>query len=211
MLNKRLLHLLIGLLLYAVGIVFTIQGNLGLAPWDALHMGLVNITHLSFGLVSILVGFIILLFTYQLNESIGIGTLANIIIIGLLIDLIFALNLIPLATRLFSGIPMLLIGMEMIALGSYFYIGSGFGTGPRDGLMVALTRVTNKPIGFIRGIIEITVFIAGFFLGAKIGIGTLILAFGMGPIIQITFKLLKFDVNTIIHDAFLHKSKNSTL
>lgn len=211
MLNKRLLHLLIGLLLYAVGIVFTIQGNLGLAPWDALHMGLTYITHLSFGLVSILVGFILLLFTYQLDESIGIGTLANIIIIGLLIDLIFALNLIPIAASAFSGVPMLLIGMEMIALGSYFYIGSGFGTGPRDGLMVALTRVTKKPIGLIRGIIEITVFIAGFLLGAKIGVGTLILAFGMGPIIQITFGLLKFDVNTITHDAFLHKSKSSTL
>lgn len=209
MLNKRLLHLFIGLLLYAVGIVFTIQGNLGLAPWDALHMGLTYITHLSFGLISILVGFIILLFTYQLNESIGIGTLANIIIIGLLIDLIFALNLIPLSTSAFSGIPMLLIGMEMIALGSYFYIGSGFGTGPRDGLMVALTRVTKKPIGLIRGSIEITVFIAGYMLGAKIGIGTLLLAFGMGPIIQLTFKLLNFDVHTIIHDSFLHKSKDN--
>lgn len=211
MLNKRLLHLFMGLVLYSFGIVLTIQGNLGLAPWDALHMGLTYITKFSFGLISILVGLLILLFTYQLDESIGIGTISNIIVIGLLIDLIFALKLIPLSTSTFSGIPMILIGMEMIALGSYFYIGSGFGTGPRDGLMVAITRVTNKPIGLIRGIIEISVLVIGFLLGAKLGIGTILIAFGMGPIIQMTFKFLKFDVSTVMHNALLHKTKNKNI
>ncbi len=205
---KRWLHLTIGLTLYAVGIVFTINANMGLAPWDALHMGLTYITGISFGMISIIVGLLVLLFTYQLDESIGIGTLSNIIVIGVLIDLIFYLNLIPVSPHMLTGIPMLLIGMELIALGSYFYIGSAFGTGPRDGLMVALTRVTGRPVGLIRGLIEVTVLTAGYLLGAKIGFGTLIVGLGIGPIVQITFKVLNFDVKTISHDSFLQKSKS---
>lgn len=204
---KRFFQLSMGLILYAVGIVFTINANMGLAPWDAFHMGLTYMSHISFGMISILVGLLVMVFTYQLNESIGIGTLSNIFVIGLLIDLIFYLDLIPLANSMITGIPMLLIGMELIALGSYFYIGSSFGTGPRDGLMVALTRVTSKPVGLIRGLIELTVLAAGYLLGAKIGIGTLIVGLGIGPIVQLTFKVLKFDVSTITHDAFLQKRK----
>lgn len=203
---QRWFHLTIGLMLYAVGIVFTINANMGLAPWDALHMGLTYITGISFGIISIIVGLLVLLFTYQLDESIGIGTLSNIIVIGVLIDLIFYLNLIPVSQHMLTGIPMLLIGMELIALGSYFYIGSAFGTGPRDGLMVALTRVTGRPVGLIRGLIEVTVLIAGYLLGAKIGLGTLIVGLGIGPIVQLTFKVLKFDVHTISHNAFIQKS-----
>lgn len=204
---KRWLHLTIGLILYAVGIVFIINANMGLTSWDALHMGLTYVTKLTFGTISILVGFVILIFTYQLNESIGIGTLTNIIGIGLLIDLLFYLNIIPLSHSKLSGLPMLIIGMELIALGSYFYIGAGFGTGPRDGLMVALTRVTGKPIGLIRGLIEVTVLSSGYLLGAKVGLGTLIVGLSIGPIIQITFKVLKFDVHIISHNAFIQKNK----
>ena len=203
---KRWMQLFIGLMFYAVGIVFTINANMGLAPWDAFHMGLTYITHLSFGLISIIVGLLVLLITYQLNEGIGIGTIANIVVIGVLIDLIFYLNLIPVVHNMVAGTAMLIIGMELIALGSFFYIGSGFGTGPRDGLMVALTRTTKKPIGLIRASIEISVLIAGYLLGAKIGIGTLIVGFGIGPIVQITFKLLKFNVNTVNHRVILIKN-----
>jgi len=207
MILKRYLRLNLGLILYAVGIVLTVKGNLGLAPWDAFHIGLMNVIDLTFGQIGILVGVAILFITYFLDESIGLGTIANIFVIGLLIDLILYLNLIPLSQNILSGIIMLILGMVAIAVATYYYISAGFGIGPRDGLMVALTRVTRKPIGLIRGLIEISVLIMGFLLGAKVGFGTVLLAFGTGPIIQMVFKLYKFDVTVVQHEAFLMRKK----
>ena len=205
MLFKRYTRLFIGLLFYSVGIVFTIHANLGLAPWDALHSGLSQMFGIPFGQISILVGLIILIATYQLKESIGIGTITNIVVIGLLIDYIFYIELIPIAQTLLGGISMLIVGMVLIAFASYYYIGSGFGAGPRDALMTSLTRVTKKPVGLIRGLIETSVLLMGYFLGAKIGLGTFIIAFGIGPIVQIVFGLFKFDVNKVHHEFWLQK------
>lgn len=205
MFTKRKLRLFIGLILYALGIVFTIQANLGLSPWDALHSGLSRVMGITFGQVSILVGFIVVSITYQFHEPIGIGTILNTFSIGLFIDYFFYIDLIKLSNHFLSGVFMLFLGMFLIALASFFYIGSGYGTGPRDGLMVALTRTTKKPVGLIRGSIEMTVLFLGYLLGAKIGIGTLLLAFGMGPIIQLTFKHFSFDVSRVTHDFFLQK------
>lgn len=199
-------RLLIGLVLYAVGIVLSIKANLGLAPWDAFHTGLSMLTGFTFGQVSIAVGVAVILITYQLKEAIGIGTIANIFCIGIVIDFLFKYQLIPAAPNVAVGVLMIFSGMVTIALASYFYIGSGFGTGPRDGLMVALTRELNKPVGLIRGMIEVTVLILGYLLGAKIGIGTLLLGVGIGPVVQIVFKLLKFEVKHIEHTAILQKS-----
>lgn len=202
----RIIRLILGLVLFALGIVLTVNANLGLAPWDAFHIGLTKIFNLSFGQVSILVGAIILTINYHMNESIGIGTIANIFVIGIILDLLFASNLIPVSANTNSGVIMLLIGMIVIAFASYFYIGSGFGTGPRDGLMVALTKKFTKPVGLIRGAIELTVLILGYLLGAKIGLGTLLLAFGIGPIVQVVFKLLRFEVEKVKHDSILQKN-----
>lgn len=204
---KRLMHLTIGLILNAVGIVFTINAQMGLGPWNALHMGLSYITGISFGKIIIIVGLFLLIFIYQMDRSIGIGTLACVFGLGVSVDFTLYLNLIPVSHHLITGIPMLLIGMELIAIGSYFYIKSAFGTGPRDGLMVVLTRVTGKPVGLIRGLIEVSVLIVGYLLGAKIGLGTLIVGFGIGPMVEMTWKALKFDVTTVSHDVFLQKSK----
>jgi uncharacterized membrane protein YczE len=213
MINNRYLRLIFGLVLYALGIVLTINGNLGLGPWDAFHVGLSKTIGVSFGQISIMVGLLVLIINYNLDESIGIGTIANIFVIGLLIDFIFYLKIIPISHSLLSGAFMLFFGMVFIAFASYCYIGSGFGTGPRDGLMVALTRVTKKPIGLIRGIIEMSVLLMGYLLGAKIGLGTVFLAFGIGPIVQSTFKILNFDVNSVNHNSLIKKSngKNKTL
>jgi uncharacterized membrane protein YczE len=205
MLFKRYTRLIIGLFFYSVGIVFTIHANLGLAPWDALHSGLSQMFGIPFGQMGILVGLIILVATYQLKESIGIGTITNIVVIGFLIDYIFYIELIPIAQTLLSGILMLVIGMVLIAIASYCYISSAFGTGPRDALMSSLTRVTQKPVGLIRGLIEISVLFIGYLLGAKIGLGTFIIAFGIGPIIQIVFSLFNFNVDKVNHDFLLQK------
>lgn len=203
--TKRYLKLIIGLILFSIGIVMTMQANLGLAPWDAFHTGLVYITGLSFGTISIIIGILIIIFTYQFYEPIGIGTIANTILIGVFIDLIFWLDLIPLMDGMLSGIIMMILGMILISFGSYFYISSGFGTGPRDGLMVVLTKLTHLPVGLNRSLIELSVFLIGWLLGAKVGLGTAMIAFGIGPIIQLTFHLLKFDVSKIEHESFLQK------
>lgn len=203
--TKRYFKLILGQLIFSIGIVMTMQANLGLAPWDAFHTGLTYITGLTFGTISIIVGIIIVLFTYQFGEPIGIGTIANTILIGVFIDLIYYFDLIPLMESLLPGIIMMIVGMILIAFASYFYISSGFGSGPRDGLMVVLTKLTHLPVGLIRSLIELSVFVIGWLLGAKIGLGTAIIAFGIGPVVHLTFHLLKFDVSKIEHNAILQK------
>ncbi|MEW9121609.1 MAG: hypothetical protein AB2421_02775 [Thermotaleaceae bacterium] len=195
----RIVKLFVGLFLFAVGIVMTINGNLGLAPWDTFHQGLANITGLTIGRVNIIVGSIIVLFNCLLGERIGWGTLSNMIFIGIFMDLLMLNNLIPIAQGLLSGLIMMCSGMFIIGIGSCFYMRAGFGSGPRDGLMVALTKKTHKPVGLVRSSIEIMVLFAGYLLGGTLGVGTLVAALGIGYFVQLAFKVLKFDVKSVHH------------
>lgn len=198
----KYIKLFLGILLFAIGIVLTIQADLGIGPWDAFHQGISIHTNLSFGQAGILVGVILLFINLFLKQYIGIGTIVNIIGIGLLIDFFMASAYIQKSDSIVNGLIMLIIGMFVIALGSYFYIGAGFGAGPRDGLMVGLHLKLNKPVGMIRGSIEIITCFVGFLLGGKIGIGTVIIAFGIGPIVAFTFKILRFEVKDVKHRYF---------
>jgi len=199
---KRSMKLLFGLFLYAIGLQLSVHANIGLAPWDAFSIGVSYITGITYGNVSILTGIVIIIVVAGfLKEKIGLGTILNTILIGVFFDLIQSINLIPFMTNFFSGILMLLSGQVIVSLATYFYISSGMGSGPRDTLMVALIKLFPKvPIGVIRGSIEGTVLIVGFLLGAKVGIGTVIAVFGIGFMLQITFKLLKFDIKTVVHE-----------
>jgi uncharacterized protein len=196
-----LLRLMIGLLLFALGIVFTVNAQIGYAPWDVLHIGLANTIGLTIGTVSIILGIFIGLITVLLGEKIGVGTILNMIFIGLFFDMIYALNIIPVANNMVLGITMLIIGLFIIAFATYFYIGAALGAGPRDSLMVALNRITGIPIGACRGIIELLVVLLGWTLGGMVGIGTVLAAFGIGFCVQITFNLLKFDATKIKHET----------
>jgi len=142
------------------------------------------------------------------GEKIGIGTLSNIILIGLLIDLILWLDLIPIADNLVVGIAMLLFGLFVISLGSYFYIGSAFGAGPRDSLMVVLNRKTRLPVGVCRSILELTATVIGWFLGGMVGIGTVISAVAIGFFIQMTFSMFKFKAADVKHETFSQTFRN---
>lgn len=194
-----------GLFLYAIGLVLSIHANIGLAPWDAFSIGVSGITGISYGNVSILTGIIILIVVVLfLKEKIGIATVLNTILIGVFVDIIQFFNIIPYMTNFFLGILMLLTGQIVVSLSTYFYISPGLGCGPRDTLMVALAKVLpNVPIGAIRGVIEGTVLIIGWLLGAKVGLGTVITVFGMGSIMQMTFKLLHFEVREVEHESIL--------
>lgn len=204
---KRLTQLFIGLILYALGIYFTLQANLGVAPWDAFHQGLSQKFSITFGQASILVGVVIVIFNMFFKENIGIGTVANTIIIGLIIDFFYMIELVPEMTSILSGFAIMILGMVTIALATYFYIGAAYGAGPRDGLMIIMVKVTKKPVGLVRLTIESTVLLIGFLLGGKIGIGTVIIALGIGPIVQFVFKLLKFEIEKVEHQYLFAQSK----
>ncbi len=199
---KRTIRLIFGLFLYALGILLSIQANIGLAPWEAFSMGGSYLTHLSYGNIVVITGFMIIAIDFVLKEKIGFGTILNAILIGTFVDLIQLFNLIPTMSNFWLGLLMLLIGQVVICIASYFYIGAALGCGPRDALMVALgKRMPKVPIGAIRGLIEGTVLFVGWLLGAKVGIGTVISVFGIGLILQFTFKLLRFDVKSIRHES----------
>lgn len=197
---SRLIRLIFGLFLYALGIMLTIYANIGYAPWDVFHVGVSNTFGVSLGKVSILTGLAIVLLTILMGEKFGLGTILNMILIGVFIDWIIVLGFIPQSTHLLSGILMLVGGLAIIAFATYFYISSGFGTGPRDGLMVALSRKLNLSVGACRSIIELTVMILGYFLGGMVGVGTVLCVFLIGFIIQITFRLVRFDPKEIHHE-----------
>ena len=188
-----------GLALFSLGIVLTIRANIGFSPWDVFHAGVSETAGITLGTASILVGLVILIVVALMKEKLGLGTIFNMVIIGLLVDVM--LPLIPMAEGFMIGIPMLVSGLFIISLGSYFYIGSGFGAGPRDSLMVVLMRITKKSAGFCRTTVESIAVAVGWLLGGMVGIGTVIAAIGIGFCIQITFKLLKFDATAVKHET----------
>ena len=192
-----------GLILFSFGIIFTIRANIGYPPWDVFHVGLAETLGLSLGIVSIIAGIVILIIVRLLGEKLGLGTICNIFLIGIFLDIILEVNIIPEMNTVISGIALLIIGLFAISLGSYFYIKSAFGAGPRDNLMVVLTKKTKIPVGICRSIIELAVTIAGWLLGGMVGIGTIIAVIGIGFCIQIVFKIFKFDVTAVQHENLI--------
>jgi len=200
---KKILNLLfrlfIGLFLYSIGIVMTINSNLGLAPWDVFHQGLAVKTNMTIGQASILVGIVLVIINSFFKEKLGWGTLTNMIFIGLFIDVLMLNHMIPVFENYILSFIMMCSGMFIIGLASYYYMGAALGSGPRDGLMVVLTKKTKKSVRLIRNSIEVTVLIIGYFLGGYFGLGTIFMAVTIGFFVQLAFKLLKFDVASIEH------------
>jgi uncharacterized membrane protein YczE len=195
----RITKLFIGLFLYAVGIVLTINANIGLAPWDIFHQGISRLTGITMGQASIGMGIIIIISNGIFKEKLGWGTLGNMIFIGLFMDVLMINELIPVSSTLITGVIMMALGMLIVGFASYLYIDSALGSGPRDGLMIMLTKRTGKSVRFIRNSIEVSASVMGYMLGGSIGIGTVIMAFTLGYFIQFVFKLMKFEINTVEH------------
>jgi len=197
-----------GLIQFALGVVITIQAHVGYAPWEVFHVGMSLSTGITVGSASIVAGVVIVVIVTIAGEKIGIGTLASIIVTGIAIDIIILLDIIPVAPNMAVGIVMLLVGLFINATGSYFYIKSSFGTGPRDSLMVVMKRKTRLPIGVCRSLLEITVTVVGWFLGGMVGIGTIVSAVAIGIFIQLVFKMFKFDVAAVEHEMIIQTLKN---
>ncbi|WP_286951878.1 MULTISPECIES: YczE/YyaS/YitT family protein [Aminobacterium] len=198
---KRITNLLFGLFLFALGVVITMKANLGFAPWDVFHQGIAKTVGMSIGNVSILMGLVICILVFLMGEKIGLGTLLNMLLVGFFIDRILELNILPEMGDFISGVAMMIAGLFTIAFASYFYIGSGFGAGPRDSLMVAVERKTGLAVGVSRGIVEGTAVLIGCLLGGPVGFGTVLAAFGVGFCVQIVFSVLKFDVTRVKHET----------
>lgn len=191
-LPRRLVQLVVGLVIFGFGIGLMLQAGLGLAPWDTLHQGLAMQFGLTVGAWTIIVSFIILIAWIPLKERYGIGTLLNAIVIGVMIDVTAAF--VPEVTStLWLQSVMMVGGIVLVGLGSGMYIGANLGPGPRDGLMTAIAR-RGPSIQVTRAGIEITVLIAGVLLGGTFGVGTILFALGIGPLVQ--FFLPHWTVDT---------------
>lgn len=190
---KRYFKLILGLFLFAVGTVVTINANLGYSPWDVFHQGLGNIFGIKIGTANVIVGVSIVLIEVLRGIKPGIGTILNMFLIGIFMNTIMTINIIPTFSNIYIRLITIPIGMIIIGFGSYFYIGAGFGAGPRDGLMLFLLNKTDKSVRFIRNSIEITVLLIGYLLGGPVGIGTVIISLGLGYAIQFVFNVFKFD------------------
>ncbi|MFC5372792.1 YitT family protein [Brevundimonas faecalis] len=180
---RRFLQLQFGLCLYGVSLALMVRADLGLDPWDVFHQGLSERTGLSLGTVLIIVGAAVMLFWIPLRQKPGIGTLCNIVVIGLVTDA--ALKVMPHLDHL--GVRVLALGATIMlnAVATAAYIGAGMGPGPRDGLMTGLVRRTGWPLRWTRTGIEATVLGLGWLLGGSVGIGTVLYAVAIGPLIQI--------------------------
>lgn len=184
----RWLRLFGGLWLFGTGIALMVNARLGLAPWDVLSQGVALRTGLRIGTVTMLVGAVVLLLWFLIRERPGIGTVANIVLIGQAINL--TLPLLP----EFESVPIrfleLLLGMLVLGLGSAFYLGARLGAGPRDGLMLGLHRRTGWSIRVTRTVIEVCALTVGWLLGGTVGVGTIVLALGIGPVVQFMIRLV---------------------
>lgn len=188
--RRRLPRLLVGLVLFGVGIAFMVRADLGLSPWDVLHQGVAGRTRLTIGTVSVLTSFVVLLLWVPLRERPGIGTILNALVIGPVVDL--TLWVVPSVDPVAARWALMLAGPVLVAVGSGFYIGAGLGPGPRDGLMTGLAR-RGMPVGPVRGGIELTVVVLGWVLGGTVGIGTVVFTIGIGPLVHLVLPRLAMD------------------
>ncbi len=188
--TRRSIQLAIGLLLYGTGIAMLVRGELGVAPWDVLTLGIISHLPLSFGIVTVIISGFVLLCWIPLRERPGLGTLLNALLVGPAADL--GLFLFPETDPLWARITYLVGGVVMIGLATGLYIGARFGPGPRDGLMTGLHRVTGLPIWVTRTSLEVSVVLIGWLLGGVAGIGTIVFALTIGPLCQ--FFLRRFNI-----------------
>jgi len=189
----RTASLLAGLSLFAGGIVLLLESGLGLSPWDVLNQGVAEKTGLSFGTANVAISIVVLVGAWALGARIGPGTVANAILIGLIVDGLLRVPAVGDLSEqsLAARIVLMLTGILVIGIGTGFYIGAGMGAGPRDSLMLVLSRRTGLRVGVVRAGLEIAATVAGFAFGGTVGIGTLAFAFGIGPCIEAAFWLLE--------------------
>lgn len=189
--GRRLGQLVAGLVLYGVSMALLIRSGLGNMPWDVLHQGLSRQLGHSIGTVAVGLGLVVLLAWIPLRERPGVGTVANILLIGIAVD--GALAVLPTVDGLALRALMVAVGVLLNGVATAAYIGARLGPGPRDGLMTALVRRTGGSIRRVRTGIEVVVVASGWALGGTLGLGTLLYALAIGPLVQVFLPRLDVD------------------
>jgi uncharacterized membrane protein YczE len=179
---RRSVQLAFGLALYGASMAMMTRARLGLDPWDVLNDGLTKLTGLSFGTMTAAVSLVVLLLWIPLRQRPGIGTVANIVIISVVVDLVRAV--LPAQSTLTWQIPLLIGGIVLNAVATAVYVGARLGPGPRDGLMTGLTARTGWSVRLTRTGIELCVLATGWLLGGSVGVGTVLYALSIGPLTQ---------------------------
>ncbi|WP_091706766.1 YitT family protein [Microbacterium sp. cf046] len=185
---RRITQLLVGLVLYGAGCALTVEAGLGVDPWTVFAQGVSIHTGIGIGWVTNIVGFLVLLLWIPLRQKPGIGTIANILLVGTSMQVV--LTFVPPIAGLPAQIAVLLGGILMVAIASGLYIGARFGPGPRDGLMTGLHARLHWPIWVCRALVELSVLAIGWLLGGTVGIGTVLFAVLIGPLVHIALPLL---------------------
>ncbi|AMM21405.1 hypothetical protein AX769_16305 [Frondihabitans sp. PAMC 28766] len=180
----RLPALVVGLVLYGAAISLLVRAHVGVEPWDAFALGIARHTGWSFGLLTNVIGALVLLLWWPLRQRPGLGTVLNIGVVGSSAQV--GLMILPSVSSLPVRIALFAAGMLLLAVASGLYIGAGFGPGPRDGLMTGLNRRLGVPIWLSRTVVEVSVGVTGWILGGDIGVGTVVFALGAGPLCGLT-------------------------
>lgn len=187
---QRIVHLLVGLALYGAGCAIMVRAGIVLDPWTVFAQGVSLQTGIGIGWVTNIVGFLVLLLWIPLRQKPGVGTLANILLVGTSMQATLAV--FPAIDGFALQVLVFLLGMMLVAVASGLYIGADFGPGPRDGLMTGLRARFGWPIWAARLVVEASVLLAGWLLGGSVGLGTILFALGIGPLVHRTLPL--FDL-----------------
>jgi uncharacterized membrane protein YczE len=188
-LPRRLVQLYAGLALYGASMALFLRSELGNMPWDVLHQGIARFVPVSFGTITIATGVLVLLAWIPLRQRPGLGTVSNVLVIGIVVDI--ALRVLTTPSNLAVRAAFLAAGVVLNAVATACYIGARFGPGPRDGLMTGIVSRTGWPTRWVRTSIEVAVVALGFALGGTLGIGTLVYALAVGPLVHPLLPLLR--------------------
>ncbi|SDN17526.1 Uncharacterized membrane protein YczE [Geodermatophilus siccatus] len=189
---RRLVQLYAGLVLYGVSMALLVRSGLGVMPWDVLHQGLARQLGWSLGVVTMVVGALVLLAWVPLRERPGLGTVSNVVVIGLALDA--ALAVLPEPSALPSRIALVALGIALNAVATAAYIGVHLGPGPRDGLMTGLVRRSGRSVRLVRTSIEVAVVAVGWLLGGTLGVATVLYALAIGPLVHVLLPRLAMDL-----------------
>lgn len=201
---SNVLRAALGLFLFGCGVYLTIQANIGVGAWDVFHQGCSKTFRIRYGTASVIISLMVLAVDIALKEKIGVGMFLDAILVGKTVDLLNRLDIVPLQTNFWSGVGVQLLGMIIMGYSQYFYMSAGLGCGPRDSLLVGLSRrIDRLPIGVVSIIILVGVTLVGYLLGGQLGIGTLLCALLEGPIMEYAFKTMHFDAKKVEHQDVL--------
>ncbi len=198
----------VSLFVNGFGIYLTIQANLGAAPWDVLNLGISKSLGILYGNAAIAVSLTILVIDILMKEPIGIAMFIDAVVVGKSVDFFNWLRLVPACRSAAVGIPLMLVGLVIVAFTQYTYMLASLGCGPRDSLLLGLAkRVKRIPIGAVSIALLSSATLIGWLLGGPVGIGTLICAFASGPILQTIFRIMNFDATSVRHQRLQESIK----